>query len=59
MHRRHLMATSMSFLLLATATLYGDEIPEGTILDQNNLQTLSQQTVDGKKIADLLLPSQK
>jgi len=53
------MATSMSFLLLATATLYGDEIPEGTILDQNNLQTLSQQTVDGKKIADLLLPSQK
>jgi hypothetical protein len=53
------MATSMSFLLLATATLYGDEIPEGTILDQSNLQTLSQQTVDGKKIADLLLPSQK
>jgi hypothetical protein len=49
-------------LMLAPYTitpLQAESIEAGTILDQNNIEALKDKTLDGKKISDLLLPSQK
>ena len=44
---------------LAYTSIYAQDVPEGTVLNAGSVDELKNKTFEGKKIADLLLPSQE